>query len=57
MYQYVGLLGAYGVRTLLFILSGGFALKPLVVARRAKRTSWLWFGLAFFVYAASWMAS
>ena len=57
MYRNLGLLGAYGVWTLLFIALGGLALKPLVVQPRAKRTFWLWFALAFFAYAASWMAS
>ena len=57
MYQHVGLMGAYGVWTLLFISLGGFALKPLVVQPKAKRTFWRWFGLAFFAYAAGWMAS
>jgi len=57
MYHHLGLIGAYGVWTLLFISLGGFALKPLVVQARAKRTFWLWFSLAFFAYAASWMAS
>lgn len=57
MYQHLGLMGAYGVWTLLFISLGGLALKPLVVQARAKRTFWLWFSLAFFAYAVSWMAS
>ena len=57
MYQHVGLMGAYGVWTLLFISLGGFALKPLVVQPKAKRTFWRWFSLAFFAYAAGWMAS
>jgi len=57
MYRHLGLMGAYGVWTLLFISLGGFALKPLVVQARAKRTFWLWFSLAFFAYAAGWMAS
>jgi len=57
MYRHLGLLAAYGVWTLLFISLGGLALKPLVVQASAKRTFWLWFSLAFFAYAASWMAS
>jgi hypothetical protein len=57
LYQNFGLFGAYGVWTLLFILLGGLALKPLVVQPKAKRRFWLWFSLAFFAYAASWMAS
>jgi hypothetical protein len=42
---------------LLFVALGGFVLKPLVVLARAKRTFCRWFSLAFFAYAASWMAS
>ena len=57
MYRHLGLLGSYGVWTLLFIGFGGLALKPLVVQPKAKRTFWLWFSLAFFAYAAAWMAS
>ena len=57
MYRHFGLLGSYGVWTVLFIGFGGLALKPLVVQPRAKRTFWLWFSLAFFAYAAGWMAS
>lgn len=57
MYQQVGLVGAYGIWTLLFILLGGQALQPLVVRATAKRTFWLWFSLAFLGYAASWMAA
>ncbi|MSO23265.1 MAG: hypothetical protein EXQ58_08450 [Acidobacteria bacterium] len=57
MHEHLGPLGAYGVWTLLFISFGGFALKPLVVQARAKRTFWLWFSLAFFAYAASRIAS
>lgn len=57
MYEHLGLLGSYGVWTLLFISLGGLALKPLVVQPPAKRTFWRWFSLAFFGYAASWMAA
>jgi hypothetical protein len=57
MYRHLGLPGAYGVWTLSFILFGGFALKPLVVQPKAKRTFWRWFSLAFFAYTAGWMAS
>ena len=57
MYRHLGLLGSYGVWTLLFIGFGGLALKPLVVQPKAKRTFWRWFSLAFFAYAAGWMAS
>jgi len=57
MYRHFGLLGSYGVWTLLFIGFGGLALKPLVVQPRAKRAFWRWFSLAFFAYAAGWMAS
>ena len=57
MYRHLGLLGSYGVWTLLFIGFGGLALKPLVVQPRAKRTFWRWFSLAFFAYAAGWMVS
>ena len=57
MYRHLGLLGSYGVWTLLFIGFGGLALKPLVVQPKPKRTFWVWFSLAFFAYAAGWMAS
>src|SRR4029453_1377364 len=57
MYRHFGLLGSYGVWTLFFIGFGGLALKPLVVQPRAKRAFWRWFSLAFFAYAAGWMAS
>jgi hypothetical protein len=57
MYRHFGLLGSYGVWTLLFIGFGGLALKPLVVQPRAKRAFWRWFSLAFIAYAAGWMAS
>jgi hypothetical protein len=57
MYRHLGLPGAYGVWTLLFISFGGLALRPLVVQPKAKRSFWQWFGLAFFAYAAGWMAS
>jgi len=57
MYQRFTLPGAYAVWTLLFMSLGGWALKPLVVQPRAKRTFWVWFALAFFSYAACWMAS
>jgi len=57
MYRHFGLLGSYGVWTLLFIGFGGLALKPLVVQPRAKLTFWRWFSLAFLAYAASWVAS
>lgn len=57
MYRHLGLPGSYGVWTLLFIGFGGFALKPLVVQPRPKRTFWRWFSLAFFAYAAGWIAS
>lgn len=57
MYRHLGLLGSYGVWTLLFISLGGLALKPLVVHIKAKRTFWRWFSLAFFAYAASWMGT
>jgi len=57
MYRHLGLLGSYGAWTLLFIGFGGLALRPLVVQPKAKRTFWLWFSLAFFAYAAGWMAS
>ena len=52
MYRHLGLPGAYGVWTLLFVVFGGLALKPLVVLPKAKRTFWLWFALAFFAYAS-----
>ena len=58
MYARLGLLGAYVVWTLAFILLGGFVLGSLVGESRWRlpRFYLLW-GLAFFAYAAGWVGA
>ena len=54
MYRTFGLIGAYLVWTVLFILLSGAVFGSLVVDRwRLPRFYILW-GLAFFAYAAAW---
>ena len=57
MYLRLGLLGAYLTWTALFILLGGGVLGSLVVGRWRLPKFYLLFGLAFFVYAAGWVAA
>jgi len=57
MYTHLGLLGAYLVWTALFILLGGGVLGSLVVGRWRLPRFYVLFGLAFFVYAAGWVAA
>lgn len=57
MYQTLGLLGAYLVWTVLFILLSGVVFGSLVVVRWGFPRFYLLFGLAFFAYAAGWMIS
>ena len=57
MYRTLGLLGAYLVWTVLFILLSGMVFGSLVVRRwRLPRFYLLW-GLAFFLYAAGWVVA
>ncbi|MGC4043934.1 MAG: hypothetical protein QM758_09065 [Armatimonas sp.] len=60
MYARLGLAGAYTVWTALFILLGGAALRPLVLAQEAKRAGWRFFvlfALAFLAYAVGWIGA
>jgi hypothetical protein len=57
MYRTLGLSGAYIAWTALFILLGGAVLGSLVVGRWRNPRFFLIFGLAFFAYAAGWVAA
>jgi hypothetical protein len=57
MYAHLGLLSAYLVWTALFILLGGGVLGSLVVGWWRLPKFYALFGLAFFAYAAGWMAA
>jgi hypothetical protein len=57
MYTHLGILGAYLAWTALFILLGGAILGSLVVGRWRLPKFYLLYGLAFFVYAAGWIAA
>lgn len=57
MYETLGLWGAYGVWTLLFILPSGLALRSLVVEPGRRRRFPGSFAGAFFLYAIGWMAA
>src|SRR4030095_3429157 len=57
MYLHLGLGGAYVTWTALFILLGGAALGSIVVGRWGLPKFFLLFGLAFFAYAAGWVAA
>ena len=58
MYQRLGVLGAYIVWTLAFILPGGAVLGSLVVDSRWRLPKfYLLWGLAFFAYAAGWVCA
>ena len=56
MYQTLGLYGAYGAWTLLFIVPSAAALRSLVADPARKRAFPLLFAAAFFLYAVGWMA-
>ena len=55
MYRTFGVLGAYLVWTVLFILLGGVVFGSIVVGRWRLPRFYLLFALAFFAYAAGWM--
>ena len=55
MYQTLGLLGAYLVWTVLFIVLSGAVFGSLVVVRWRLPRFYFLFGLAFFAYAAGWV--
>lgn len=57
MYVNLGLFGSYLVWTVLFIVLGGAALGSLVVGRWRLPKFYLLFALAFFAYAAGWVAA
>lgn len=57
MYRNLGLIGAYLVWTALFILLGGGVLGSLVAGRWRLPKFYLFFGLAFLVYAIGWVAA
>ena len=57
MYRNLGLLGAYLVWTVLFILLGGAVLGSLVVGRWRLPKFYLLYGLAFFFYALGWVVA
>lgn len=57
LYEQLGLWGAYLVWTALFILLGGAALGSLVVGRWRLPKFCLLYGIAFFAYAAGWVAA
>jgi hypothetical protein len=56
MYRNLTVYGAYLVWTVLFVLLGGFALRPLLIAGSTARF-YLLFGIAFFLYAVGWVAA
>lgn len=57
MYRNLGVVGAYLVWTILFILLGGAVLGSLVVIRWRLPKFYLLYGLAFFVYAVGWVVA
>jgi hypothetical protein len=57
MYTHLGALGAYLGWTALFILLGGAVLGSLVSGRWQLPKFYLLYGLAFFLYAAGWIAA
>lgn len=57
MYENLGLLGAYLAWTALFILLGGAVLGSLVIGRWRLPKFYLLYGIAFFAYAAGWVAA
>jgi len=57
MYARLGVMGAYVVWTLAFILLGGFVLGSLVEGRWRLPKFYLLWGLAFFAYAAGWVSA
>jgi len=57
MYEHLGLYGAYLAWTVLFILLGGAALRPLAARSMPTTRFYLLFGLAFLAYAAGWVGA
>jgi hypothetical protein len=57
LYTHVGVLGAYLVWTILFILLGGAALGSLVIGRWRLPKFYLLYGIAFLAYAVGWVGA
>ena len=57
MYRNLGLSGAYGAWTVLFIFLGGASLSPLVIGLDRLWRFQIVFGMAFLLYAVGWVAS
>ncbi len=57
MYTQLGVLGAYHVWTVLFILLGGAVLGSLVVGRWRLPKFYLLYGIAFLAYAVGWVGA
>lgn len=57
MYRHLGLAGAYGVWTLLFVGLGGWALSSLAQGFTTRLRFFLTFGVAFLAYAVFWIAA
>ena len=57
MYTHLGIVGAYLVWIVLFILLGGAVLGTLVVGRWRLPKFYLLFAVAFFAYGAGWMSA
>ena len=57
LYTHLGVFGAYLAWTALFILLGGAVFGSLVVGRWRLPRFYLLYGVAFFAYAAGWIAA
>lgn len=57
MYGNLTVIGAYLVWTILFIVLGGFALRPLVAGPVSKTRFYTIFGAGFFAYATGWVVA
>src|SRR5215216_5984487 len=57
MYNQLGVLGAYAVWTILFVLLGGGVLSPLVIRSMRVPKFYALFSAAFFMYAIGWVAA
>ena len=57
LYTHAGVLGAYLIWTVLFILLGGAVFGSLVVGRWRLPKFYLLYALAFFAYAAGWVGA
>lgn len=57
MYRTLGALGSYLTWTLLFVVLSGVVFESLVVVRSRLPSFYLLWAIAFFAYAAAWMAA